>query len=103
MSEFKFESGQVIHHKNLGYRGVILSVDDTFEGTEEWYERVARSNPPRDKPWYHVLVHDSEHETYVAERNLEPDLDGGPVKHPLVEIFFDELRDGRYIRNRPLN
>jgi len=99
----KYKSGQVIHHKKFGYRGVIISVDDTFAGTDEWYEKVAKSSPPKNSPWYQVLVHDSTTETYVAERNLELDDDGGPVKHPLVPIFFDELEDGCYIRNRPMN
>jgi heat shock protein HspQ len=99
----KFESGQLIHHKKFGYRGVIVSVDDTFQGTEEWYEEMARSQPPRDRPWYHVLVHESDHETYVAERHLELDTTEQPIEHPLVSLFFDELKGGRYVRNRMLN
>jgi len=99
----KFESGQIIHHKRFGYRGVIVSVDDTFQGTDEWYETVAKSRPPRNRPWYHVLVHDSSHETYVAERNLELDDSSEPVEHPLLSMFFDDLRGGRYIRDRIMN
>jgi heat shock protein HspQ len=99
----KFESGQLIHHKRFGYRGVIISVDDVFSGADEWYEEVAASRPPKDKPWYHVLVDGEQTETYVAERHLEVDASGDPVDHPLVEILFDELRDGRYVRTRLLN
>ncbi|HUH04816.1 MAG TPA: heat shock protein HspQ [Kofleriaceae bacterium] len=99
----KFESGQLIHHKRFGYRGVIISVDDVFTGADEWYEEVAQSRPPKDRPWYHILVDGEEAETYVAERNLEVDATGEPVDHPLVEILFDELRDGRYVRTRLLN
>ncbi len=99
----KFESGQLIHHKRFGYRGVIVSVDDTFKGEDDWYDRVARSRPPKDRPWYHVLVHDSDAETYVAERHLEIDDSVAPIDHPLLDIFFDELCNGRYIRTRLLN
>jgi heat shock protein HspQ len=99
----KFESGQIIHHTRFDYRGVIVSVDQTFQGTEDWYERVARSRPPRDKPWYHVLVHGSDAETYVAERHLEMDATCAPIDHPMLPMFFDDLRDGRYIRDRLLN
>ncbi|MCG8417417.1 MAG: heat shock protein HspQ [Proteobacteria bacterium] len=99
----KFQSGQIVHHKRFGYRGVVVSVDQTFQGTEEWYQQVARSRPPKDNPWYHVLVHDSNAETYVAERHLELDESEEPIEHPLVSMFFDELRDGRYIRDRLLN
>jgi heat shock protein HspQ len=99
----KFASGQIIQHKRFGYRGVIISVDDRFEGSDDWYEEVARSRPPRDRPWYHVLVDGSTKETYVAERHLELDDSEDPIEHPLVPMFFDELREGRYVRNRMLN
>ncbi len=99
----KFEPGQIVHHRRFGYRGVVLSVDARFEGSNEWYERVARSRPPKDRPWYHVLVDDSANETYVAERHLELDDSEAPVEHPLLGVFFDELRDGRYVRSRILN
>ena len=46
----KFEIGQVIRHKKFDYRGVIYDVDATFSLDEEWYEQVARSMPPKDKP-----------------------------------------------------
>lgn len=99
----KFRSGQLISHKRFGYRGVVVSVDERFTGTDEWYATVARSQPPKDKPWYHVLVDGEETETYVAERHLELDGTDQPVDHPLVEMFFDELADGRYIRTRLMN
>ena len=99
----RFRSGQVIHHKRFGYRGVILAVDEAFQGTDAWYENSTRARPPKDTPWYHVLVHETIHETYVAEGNLEIDESDQPVEHPLIEVFFDELRDGRYIRTRMMN
>lgn len=102
-SEAKFHVGQLVHHKLFDYRGVIVDVDPTFQGTEEWYEQVARSKPPKDKPWYRVLVHNAEHETYVAERNLEPDESAGPINHPLVDMVFNEFRNGRYISRRSIN
>ena len=64
-----FHVGQIVRHQLFGYRGAIFDVDPTFQGTEDWYETVARSRPPKDAPWYHVMVHDAEHTTYVAERN----------------------------------
>ena len=103
MSSPRFESGQVVHHVKLDYRGVITSVDAVYEGSEIWYQTVARSRPPRDKPWYHVLVHGASHSTYVAERHLELDGSGEPIEHPMLGLFFDEWRDGRYVMTRPLN
>lgn len=92
----KFTIGQVVQHRKFGYRGVIVDVDPVFQGTEEWYATMARSRPPRDKPWYHVLVHESSHGTYVAERHLEPDETGGQISHPALGRFFDGFVDGRY-------
>ena len=94
----KFSVGDLIHHRLFDYRGVIVDVDRDFQGTEEWYQAVARSRPPRNKPWYHVLVDGSDHATYVAERNLEADESLRPIEHPMVEHFFTGFENGRYRR-----
>jgi heat shock protein HspQ len=64
---------------------------------------VARSRPPKDRPWYRVLVHQAGHETYVAERNLEPDTTGQPIAHPLVAELFSGFHDGAYVLRRQAN
>ena len=94
----RFSVGERVHHRRFGYRGVVVDVDATFQGSEEWYEQVAQSRPPKDAPWYHVLPHDAAHTTYVAERNLEGDESDDPIRHPLLDRFFDAFRDGRYVR-----
>ena len=102
MSQARFGVGSPVHHRRFGYRGVVFDVDASFQGTDAWYEQVARSRPPRDAPWYHVLPHGADHTTYVAERNLEPDASGEPILHPLFEQLFDGFRAGRWIpRSRP--
>jgi heat shock protein HspQ len=98
-----FSPGQVIHHKLFDYRGVIVDVDATCQASDEWYEQVARTRPPRDQPWYHVLVHGATHMTYVAQRNLEPDESGQPITHPLLDRFFSVFREGRYESGDPIN
>ncbi len=99
----QFSPGQLIHHRLFDYRGVVVDVDATCQASDEWYEQVARSRPPRDRPWYHVLVHGATHMTYVAERNLEPDESGQPITHPLLEHFFSLFREGRYETGEPIN
>ena len=96
----RFAVGELIHHRLFDYRGVIVDVDQSFQGTEEWYDTVARSRPPRDQPWYHVLVHGSDHTTYVAERNLEADDSAQPISHPLLRHFFSGFDNRRYRRIR---
>lgn len=91
-----FSPGQLIQHRLFHYRGVVVDVDATFQLSDEWYDEVARSRPPKDQPWYHILVHDGDQMTYVAQRNLEADASSEPVKHPMLDQFFSAFRDGRY-------
>ena len=86
MHQAQFSIGQLIVHKKFNYRGVIYDVDAEYTGTKEWYEKVAKSQPPKDKPWYHILVDGQLMTTYVAE----------------TEDFFDSFEDGAY-QNYRLN
>ena len=96
----KFYVGQLVAHRLFNYRGVVVDVDAQFMGTETWYQSVALSRPPKDKPWYRVLVHNAVHETYVAERNLDADSDARPIDHPDVDEHFSGFTEGRYIPHR---
>ena len=103
LAEPRFRVGQNVHHAKNDYRGVIIQADPTFAGTDEWYLGVAVSKPPRDQPWYRVLVDGATHETYVAERHLKLDPSGRPVEHPLLGLFFDHFDGGCYHCHRLLN
>jgi len=103
MTTAKHSIGDLIQHKLFGYRGVIVDIDPCFQLTDEWYDMVARSRPPKNEPWYHVLVHQSTNSTYVAEQNLESDSRAEPIVHPMLNLFFSELRDGRYQNNEKVN
>jgi heat shock protein HspQ len=50
-----------------------------------------------------VLVDDSDHITYVAERHLEADESMLPVDHPYVERLFSSFAEGVYQRRDRLN
>jgi heat shock protein HspQ len=99
----QFAIGDLIHHRLFDYRGVVVDVHPGFQSTEEWYETVAKSRPPKDKPWYHVLVDGEAHTTYVAERNLEPDESVAPIDHPLLDSFFSRFERGRYLSDDRAN
>ncbi|MEJ2760853.1 MAG: heat shock protein HspQ [Gammaproteobacteria bacterium] len=81
----RFTVGQLISHKLFNYRGVIFDVDPCFMGSEEWYSEMALTRPPKDNPWYRVLVHNA------------PDESVEPVMHPLVDTYFADFRGGQYI------
>ena len=98
-----FGVGDIIEHRLFGYRGVVVDVDARFQLSDEWYDEVARSRPPKDAPWYHVIVQDSDSLRYVAEQNLAPDMTGLPVRNPVLVEFFDEFVEGRYVRSARVN
>ena len=98
----EFHVGQVVTHNKFGYRGVIYDIDPVFSLSDEWYEQVATSRPPKDRPWYRVLREGGQ-ETYVAERHLDVEPEPQPVEHPEVFTHFDAFRGGCYVRDRALN
>jgi heat shock protein HspQ len=94
---FYFEPGIVVQHRIYGYRGVVVSSDSRCMAGDTWYFSN-KTQPSREQPWYHVLVHDSGGlSTYVAQSNLEEEASGLPVEHPRVGCYFREFKDGRYI------
>ena len=96
----KFQIGQIVKHRVYPFRGVIFDVDPTFSNTEEWYQSIPEEVRPRkDQPFYHLLAENESttYEAYVSEQNLLPDESGEPCHHPLIEAFFEERRDGRYV------
>lgn len=99
----RFSVGELVHHQLFDYRGVVIDVDSEFSGSEEWYDQVAQTRPPKDQPWYHVLVDQSQHQTYVAQRNLDVEPDPRPIQHPLVGAYFQEFKDGAYISRAKVN
>ncbi len=98
ISRAKYTVGDLIHHRLFDYRGVIVDVDPSFQSTDVWYETMAKSRPPKNKPWYHVLVHGAAHSTYVAEQNLDLDSNAEPISHPMLKHIFSDFKDGHYIQ-----
>lgn len=96
MQTSAFGIGQIVHHRLFGYRGVIFDVDPAYAGSEQEYERMRQSRPPKDRPWYHLLVDGRPVTAYVAESNLAPERDLRPVEHPYLERLFRGFENGAY-------
>jgi len=92
----RFAVGHVVKHALFGYRCVVIDVDASFKGSDDWYEKNAPSRPPKNEPWYVLLVDGSVHHAYVAESQLEPDPSGEPIEHPELEQFFNDFQNGVY-------
>jgi len=99
VSNARFSIGEIVHHRLFNYRGVVVDVDAHFQSSDAWYEAMAKSRPPKDKPWYHVLVHGTTHTTYVAEQNLQLDKHNDAIDHPLLSQFFSRMEKGRYVND----
>lgn len=96
--------GQVIRHKTLGYRGVIVGRDETCKASIKWMESTGVARLPRgaSQPFFHVLVdlrdRPSPQISYVAMDNLTV-LSGAEgslpadlvVIHPLLPRYFDSF------------
>jgi heat shock protein HspQ len=94
----EFRAGQMVTHRRYGYRGVIVDFDMSCHADEAWYQSN-QTQPDRDQPWYHVLVHGSTGNTYVAQEHLQLDEQLEAIDHPLVSEFFDEFEGEQYFRN----
>lgn len=91
-----FSIGDIVDHRLFQYQGVIFDVDPNFQQSDTWYDQVAKTRPPRDQPWYHVLPNGATHTTYVAERNLRLAATPDAVEHPLVSELFATFDGMRY-------
>ncbi|MGY8650060.1 MAG: heat shock protein HspQ [Verrucomicrobiia bacterium] len=94
----KFAPGDLVRHVRYLYRGVVVAHDPKCSADENWY-KSNKTQPKRDQPWYHVLVHESASITYPAESSLEPDDSGEPIVHPMLDQFFSGFEGAQYIRN----
>ena len=93
-----FAPGELVRHRRYGYRGVVVDFDATCQAEETWYY-ANQTRPPRNQPWYHVLVDGSNTATYAAQTSLEADDSLAPITHPLVAVFFAEFNGRSYVRN----
>ena len=95
-----FKIGQLIYHGRFDYRGVIFGIDDCFQLTDEWYEHMCNNTrPPKNKPWYNVLVHNKTHTTYVTEQNIIIDDSDEEIIHPMIPLLFTTLKNGIYSKS----
>lgn len=93
-----FKCGQLVRHRRYGYRGVVADFDPRCCADDVWYKNN-NTQPKRDQPWYHVLVHDTSSATYAAEDSLILDNVTDPINHPMIGFFFSAFEHGLYERN----
>jgi heat shock protein HspQ len=86
----QFSLGQVVYHRDMDYRGVVVDVDPMFLGDGDTATRAVGFDEPLDRPWYHVLGDGKEHVTYVSS-------------HPSLGLFFKSYEGDHYVPRRITN
>lgn len=101
LNEFEantFKRGQIVKSKSGDYTGLIVDYDMYFLNDDKIYESI-KDKPPKNKPWYYLLVHDSNTVTYVSQEQLSLIEEPHEIIHPLTDFFFASFDGTRYTRN----
>ncbi|MCF8706568.1 heat shock protein HspQ [Rhizorhapis sp. SPR117] len=96
----RFCIGDVVQHRQFGFRGVVFDIDPVFANSEEWYLSIPEHvRPDRNQPFYHLLAENGESSyiAYVSQQNLVFDESEEPIDHPAIDGLFSAYLNGRYM------
>ncbi|KAG8597862.1 hypothetical protein GDO81_002412 [Engystomops pustulosus] len=101
--EVCYSVGLLVRHKRYGYSGVIFGWDPVCMMPPDWIENLSVHQLPQgaNQPFYSILLEDGSC-SYVAQENLEPHPDPGPIQHPDIANYFSEFTGEHYIANKEL-
>lgn len=100
--EVKYRIGQVVRHKNWGYRGVIIGWDEFARAPEKWmqYNHPKGFEHWRSQPNYALLVDTRDRLTpqitYVPQENIEIIINT-QILHPNLEEYFEKFDGAQYL------
>jgi len=85
----KFNVGDIVVHKDHGYRAVIVDIDPLFQASGRYNPQAEKREFANQNPWYRLLVDNSSQMTYVEEPYLNPDNSPEPlpIENPLIEDY----------------
>lgn len=101
-NEVRYRVGQVVVHKDLGYRGVIVGWDTTAKAPQSWLHKMHQGDQThwREMPNYSILVDTRDRKipqkTYEPEENLVL-VKNTKVIHPWLDDYFNGFDGSRYI------
>lgn len=105
-SHLRFRVGQVVRHRTLGYKGVIVGWDLRAKAPESWLQRIyGNSKTLRNWPHFAILVDDRDYSgsrvTYVVQEQLEL-LKNTEVRHVDIKENFNYFDGAQYIPREKL-
>lgn len=101
----KFTLGQMVEHKFLAYRGLIVDLDAEFDSSVLSATNVEAPTENLDMPWYHILVEGERYAAYIAEDNLQAVTakHTAGFKHPMLSDFFKKAPTGTIAMRHSIN
>jgi heat shock protein HspQ len=84
----KFNIGDVVIHKRIRYRAIIVDVDPLFQASGGYNPQANQHDFATRNPWYRLLVDDSSQMTYVEECMLIADPSRQPVNNPNIHHYL---------------
>ncbi len=91
----KFNIGDVVIHKRIRYRAIIVDIDPLFQASGSYNPQAAHHSFATRNPWYRLLVDDSQQMTYVEEVMLIADPSQRPINNPKIPHFL-KGQEGHY-------
>jgi heat shock protein HspQ len=95
----KFNIGEVVIHKRIRYRAVIVDIDPLFQASGHYNPQATKHEFATRNPWYRLLVDDSSQMTYVEENLLIAD----PCQEPVTNTHLQHYvvgPEGTYNKSR---
>lgn len=91
----KFNIGDLVVHKQQGYRAVVIDADPLFQASGRYNPGACKHEFSTRNPWYRLLVDGCSQMTYVEECKLAFDTSRQLIENPNINHYLIH-RDGIY-------
>jgi len=104
MPHAKFNLGEVVLHKQQGYRALVVDIDPFFQASGRYNPQATKRAFAHQHPWYRLLVDDTSQMTYVEEPLLvrDPEPASKLFNNPRV-LEYLKKQNNTYQPNKPFH
>lgn len=88
----KFNIGDLVIHKRIRYRAIVVDVDPLFQASGTYNPQAIHREFATRNPWYRLLVDDSSQMTYVEENMLIADSSERPINNPNISNYLKKQK-----------